>query len=450
MRAGTVRTMSVEPVPPEARRSRGSAADPADPVCAGLSLPSPAIDRDPQFRRLWTLGVLVGLIRWVEILAFAVFAYEHTQSEFWVASLMMLRMLPLALFGLAMGALAARVSRRKLMLALHAVVGLFSGGLLLLSVFGQIQVWHLAAASFLGGLLWASDMPLRRGLIGDIAGPARMAQAMSLDSVATSVCRLIGPAVGGLLLAQGGLPAVFICSVLFYLPALLALWSVREPAAPPRAAGQVLVGVLAGGLQAARESPRLRAVLWLTAVFNLFAWPVMSMVPVIGQESLKLDPQGVGLLASVDGVGAVLGSLVLSFGAARLPHGRLYLGAIVTFMVLQMLMAWSPYLLLTAAALLLLGAAQTAFGVMQSTLVYTAAPEHRRAQAMGLMTMCIGASPLGFLAVGALAQRLGAPGATLVCAVCGLLAVALTWPMCRACWREPISAQAQARASALP
>lgn len=397
----------------------------------------PAVYRDPQYQRLWALGILVGLVRWVEILAFAVFTYEHTQSEFWVASLMMLRMLPLALFGLAMGALAARVSRRRLMLGLHAAVLLVSIGLLLLSVLGQVQVWHLAASSFLSGMLWASDMPLRRGLVGDIAGPERVAQAMSLDSVASSACRLIGPGVGGLLLAQGGLTAVLLVSVLVYLPALLALAGLHETRAQPRRLEQSPIGLLAGGLQAVRESPRLRAVLWLTILFNLFAWPVMSMVPVIGQDRLQLDPQGVGLLASVDGVGAVLGSVLLSLGAARVRHGRLYLGAVLSFMALQMVLAWSPHWLLTSVALLALGAAQTGFGVMQSTLVYTAAPEHRRAQAMGLMTMCIGASPLGFLAVGALAQRLGAPGATLVCAVCGLLAVALTWPLCRACLREP-------------
>lgn len=385
------------------------------------------------------LGILVGLVRWAEILAFAVFTYELTHSEFWVASLMMLRMLPLALFGLPLGALAARVSRRRVMLAMHALVGFVGLALLLLSVWGQVQVWHLAVCSFLSGMLWASDMPLRRGLMGDIAGPERMAQAMSMDAVATSVCRLMGPGLGGLLLAQGGLPAVFLCSVLLYLPALLALFGLREPRSALSTAGQSLLGVLAGGWQAARESPRLRAALWLTIVFNLFAWPVMSMVPVIGQDRLQLDPQGVGLLASLDGVGAVLGSVLLSFGFVRVRHGRLYLGAILSFLVLQMLLAWSSELLLTAAALLVLGAAQTGFGVMQSTLVYTTAPDHLRAQAMGLMTMCIGASPLGFLAVGALAQRLGAPTATLVCAVCGLLAVTLTWPLCRACWREPAS-----------
>ena len=411
--------------------------EPADlRLSASPGFSSAPVHQDPQYRRLWTVGILVGLIRWVEILAFAVFTYERTHSELWVASLMTLRMLPLALFGVSLGALAARVSRRKAMLAMHVSVSLVSLVLLLLSWSGQIEVWHLAAASFLGGVLWASDMPLRRGQLGDIAGPGRVAQAMSLDSVASSGCRLFGPMVGGVLLAQGGLTAVFICSVLLYLPALYALWRLREPRSTLQMSGGSLLAVLAGGLQAARESPQLRAVLWLTILFNLFGWPVMSMVPVIGRDLLHLDPQGVGLLAGLDGVGAVLGSLLLSLGAARMPHGRLYLGSVVSFMVIQMLLAWSSLLLLTAVALLALGAAQTAFGVMQATLAYTAGPAHRRAQAMGLMTMCIGASPLGFMGVGALAERMGAPAATLVCGVCGLVSVALTWPLCRACLRE--------------
>lgn len=397
----------------------------------------PPIYRDPQYQRLWAVGSLVGLVRWIEILAFAVFTYEHTQSAMWVASLMMLRMVPLALFGLSLGALASRVSRPRLLLLLHGVVFATGGALLLLSLFGQVQVWHLVLASGLSGLLWASDMPLRRGLMADIAGPRRVAQAMSIDSVSSSACRLIGPALGGLLMARGGLPLVFVFSVLLFLPALLALASLSEPRSAPQVGGLSLRATLAGGWQAVRESPRLRAVLWLTVIFNVFAWPVMSMVPVIGQERLQLDPEGVGMLASLDGVGAVLGSVLLSFGAARLRHGRLYLGAILSFMVLQMLLAWSPLLLLTAAALLVLGAAQTGFGVMQATLVYTSTQASQRAQAMGVMTMCIGASPLGFLLVGALAERLGAPWAISVCAVCGLLAVALTWRLCRTCLREP-------------
>ncbi|MEO6624619.1 MAG: hypothetical protein ABIN37_07290, partial [Burkholderiaceae bacterium] len=78
---------------------------------------------------------------------------------------------------------------------------------------------------------------------------------------------------------------------------------------------------------------------------------------------------------------------------------------------------------------------QAGFAVMQPTLVYTTTEPDQRSDAMGLMTMCIGVGPLGFLALGWLADRLGAPMAALICAVSGLVAVALSWPLCRECFR---------------
>lgn len=410
---------------------------PPTPLTALTALTAlPPIYRDPEYRRLWAVGMLVGLTRWAEILAYAVFTYELTQSAFWVASLMMLRMLPLALLGMWLGVLAARLSRRRLLLAAYATMFATHLCLFLVSVWGHIEVWHLAVASAMHGVLWATDLPIRRGLMGDLAGPKRVAQAMSLDAVAASACRLLGPGLGGLLLANSGLTGMFLLSTLLYLPMLGALYKLREPRPVFSPTKRSIGALFMGGFAAARQSPLLLATLWLTMMFNLFAWPALSMVPVIGQERLQLDPQGVGLLASLEGVGAVLGALLLSL-AHRFRHGHIFLAGLLCFMVFQIVLALSGSWLLTAAALVVMGLSQTAFAVMQSTLAYTAAPPGRQAEAMGLMTMCIGVSPLGFLGVGALAQWLGAPTATLVCGLCGLLGVALTWPVCRACLREP-------------
>ena len=398
----------------------------------------PPIHRDPQLHRLWAVGMLMSLIRWLEILAFAVFTYEQTKSALWVASLMMLRMLPMSLFGLAMGALASHMSRRRLLIATH--FGLFATCLLLLlvSAFGAIQVWHLAVASFVNGIIWAGDMPLRRGLMGDLAGHGRMLQAMSIDVVVSNGSRLFGPMLGGVLIAHGGLPAVLLCATLLYLPVLAALFGVADPAQAPEVTAKPPVRErLLRGFQAARESRPLRATLWVTMLFNLFGWPVLSMIPVIGRDQLHLNPQGVGLLASLDGIGSLLGALALSSIATRLRHGPVYVGAVLSFLALQIVFALSPYTLLTAAVLLAIGVAQSGFAVMQPTLVYTTTAPDRRSDAMGLMTMCIGVAPLGFLALGWLADQLGAPTAALICAVCGLLAVALSWRLCRECFREP-------------
>jgi len=381
--------------------------------------------------------MLMSLIRWLEILAFAVFTYDQTKSALWVASLMMLRLLPMSLFGLALGALASHMSRRWLLIVTHAVLFVTCFLLLSVSAFGAIEVWHLAVASFVNGIVWAGDMPLRRALMGDLAGQGRMVQAMSLDAVASNACRLIGPILGGLLLAQGGLQAVLLCATLLYLPVLMALSGLTDsPPAHAAVTKLTILKLLQRGLHAVRDSRPLQSILWITILFNLFAWPVLSMIPVIGRDQLQLDAQGVGLLASLDGIGSLLGALTLSYLARHLRHGPVYLGAVLLFLLLQVAFAWSHHVLLTVAILFVIGVVQAGFAVMQPTLVYSSVQADQRLDAMGLMTMCIGVAPLGFLAIGWLAVHLGAPMAALTCAVSGLVVMALTWPLCSACFKH--------------
>jgi len=342
----------------------------------------------------------------------------------------------LSLLGLALGAVATRLSRRTVLIATHALLLATSLVLLMLSLLDLLEVWHLALASFINGVVWAGDMPMRRSLIGDIAGHARLVRAMSLDAVASNAFRLVGPGLGGLLLAHGGLTAVLTFTTVFYLPVLVALAGLSHQAVMPDASRPALRDLLVRGFRAARESPRLRATLWVTILFNLFAWPVMSMVPVIGQVRLSLDAQSVGLLASVDGVGSLLGALVLTSFAGRLRQGQLYVGSVLLFLALQIALGWSWNTWLTAGVLLAIGIAQSGFAVMQSTLVYATAPADRRPEALGLVTMCIGVAPLGFLAMGWLAERLGAPMAATVTGLCGLAAIGMTWRLCRVCFQS--------------
>lgn len=405
---------------------------PHEPAAAS-TLP---IIHDPRFRRLWTVGLFGSLIRWLEVLVFAVFTYQQTQSAFWVASMTMLRMLPMGLFGMLLGAVAARISRRTGLLVTHGVLLATTLGLLTVSALGALEVWHLAVASFINGIAWAADMPMRRALIGDVAGPLRMGRAMALDAAANNGCRLAGPSLGGLLLATGGLPAVFLFTALLYVPVLVALRSLSDPPVSPSGPTPAIWSMLVGGLQVARDTPQLTAILWVTIIFNLFGWPVLSMVPVIGQERLGLSTQGIGLLASMDGVGALLGAILLMSLARSAQYGHLYVGGVVVFLVTLPVFALSVHPLMTGAALLVVGMGQSAFATMQATLVFVSAPPQRRLEAMGLLTMCIGIAPLGFLAVGALAGWLGAPTAVVICALCGLAGLMLSWRVWRACLQE--------------
>jgi MFS family permease len=384
---------------------------------------------DRQFLRLWVVGLLSSLVRWAELLAYGVFTYQQSGSAMWVASLMVLRMLPLALFGVGFGAMAARISRRNGLLVTQAMQLGSSLMLLGMSAAGALEVWHLALASFVGGAAWAGDMPLRRSLIGDLVGPGRMGRAMAFDAIANNGSRLVGPAVGGLLLAGGGVTAVFAVTAATYavvvatVAALQSNSGERFESNARRGMGVALVDAF----RAATQSPRTIAVLYVTVIFNLFCWPMVSMVPVIAQDRLQLSSRGIGLLASMEGVGAVAGSLVLLALAPRLRQGLVYVGGVLLFLCMMPAFALSTLPWLSGAALVLIGAGQASFAVMQSTLVYVNSPPERRLEAFGLLTMCIGVAPVGFLLMGWLAERLGAPWAIATIAAAGATTMAVSW-----------------------
>ncbi|MEZ5652376.1 MAG: MFS transporter [Burkholderiaceae bacterium] len=390
-----------------------------------------------EFRRLWTIGMLTFIVRWLEILAYGVYGYAQTGSAVIVAMLTMLRVLPMGLFGMLFGTLAARVSRRRGVLTYLWSSWLTCSVLLLIAALGMLEIWHLAVASFVNGAAWAADNPFRRAMIGDAVGPLNMGMAMTLDVGASNASRLAGPALGGLLLAHAGIVGIFVFGLLAYSLALLAARATaRAPESDARAAGG-LRQAMVEGLRAARSNPRLAGALWVTIVFNLFGWPVTSMVPVIARDQLGLDADGTGLLASMDGLGALIAAVALTRYARPSDYGRLYIGGVLLYLGMVGLFALAPWTLLAGTALYGMGTGQAAFAVMQATLIYLAATPSTRTQAMGLLTMCIGLGPLGFVSIGALADFLSAPLAAFITALVGVVAMIASWPWWRAVWREP-------------
>jgi MFS family permease len=386
---------------------------------------------EPDFRRLWLVGLVVFSVRWLEMLGVAVFAYQRTGSPFVVALLTMLRMLPMALFGALIGAAAERVERRNALVFVVALMLLCSMALAFLAWSDALEVWHLALASFISGLTWTTDNPVRRTMIGEVVGPERMSAAMSIDVGANNASRMLGPTVGGILLATLGIGGVFAVSVAGYLVAALVALRVchRNTAALSTAAG--VLERMIEGLVLVRRDPRLSGTMVITVIYNTFGWPFTSMIPVIGQDNLGLGPAGIGLLASMDGVGAFCGAILIAL-CAKPPHfARLYIGGVAIYLVMLPVFALSGFPPLAASVLLLTGLANSGFSIMQATLVYLAAPPEMRSRVFGVLSVCIGVGMVGFLHLGWLAGVLGAPWAIVTTGVEGLVALLLT----RRWWR---------------
>ena len=385
----------------------------------------------PDFLRLWCVGLVVFVVRWLETLAVALFVYQATGSAFLVAMMTMLRLLPMGLFGAFLGALAERMEQRTSLLILVCGSLATSATLAVLAHTGALAVWHLAMASFVNGLAWAADNPVRRMMIGQVVGASRMGQAMSVDVGTNNASRMLGPTLGGVLFATVGIDGAFALGASLYLVSLLATLTLRYRSGVTAAGKDGILARISEGLALARRDPRLRGTLVVTIIFNVFGWPYTALIPVIGKDALQLSPEAIGVLASMDGLGSFCGALAMGLLARPVFYGRCYLGGVTIYLVALTLFALAPHPVLAGAALLLNGIGQSGFSIMQATLVYLAAPPELRSRVLGVLTVCIGLGPVGFLHVGLLAEALSAQIACIVTGLEGLLALLLT----RRLWR---------------
>ncbi len=264
-------------------------------------------------------------------------------------------------------------------------------------------------------------------MIADVIGLDRLNVAMSIDAGANQSSRVTGPALGGFLLATAGLVGCFALELTLCVFALIAAIKLKVHDKPHAAAPVKILAHILDGLRAAHRDRRLRAALIVTVVFNMFVWPCLSMIPVIGTDRLHLDASGVGLLASMEGLGAIMGSIAIGVWSRPAHSARLYLGGCILadFAMIGFSTASNP--LLAGCALVAFGFCGAGFSIMQATLIYRLAPPELRGRILGLISVSIGVGPVGFLLLGLLADAIGAKHAVIASASAGLLVAALLY-----------------------
>jgi MFS family permease len=387
--------------------------------------------RNRNFTILWCAGATASIVRWLEMLAVALFVYQATGSAFQVAIMTILRMAPLAVFGMFSGAIAERGDRRLIMLVGYGLSFVVSLGLGILVITDTVEVWHIALGCLLNGVFWSTDFPARRTLLAETVGIDQVGSSMSLDSITGNGTRMLGPALGGILMALTGLGgAYFFGAALYAIGFIVLLWIQTTPR-PPRPAGGKVLSEVADGLRHVRVNRPLMGTLMVTVVFNIWGFPVTAIVPVIGEEILNLSDVSLGLLVSTEGAGALVSALMIAiYGRTRHFRGLYFYGVFLYLnMVLWFASSTNPWL--SGALLCVMGLGGAAFAAMQATLAFLQADPEYRSRVMGVVTMCIGTGPLGFAHLGLLADAIGAPLATAVMAVEGIIAlllVVIIWP----------------------
>ena len=419
----------------------GDRSSPAttDAEAARVAAPLRSLLSDPGFLRIWIVGALVGTIRWLEVLAVGVCTYQATGSPFIVATMLFARMVPTMLLGAFAGVIADRVNRRHLMMVGLVLMCLVSLSLAALAINDRLAIWHVALGAVLSGIFWSGEFPVRRTMLGEIAGLGRLSAAMGLDSATNNFTRMLGPLLGGTLLTTLGLGGAYALGVLLYAVAFISMLSLsfQENPSTESASVSVLTSI-SEGFTYIRTNRLIAATLVITVFVNLFGFSYVSMLPVIGEQQLGLGAVAIGVLMSVEGCGALLGSLCVAAWVRSRYFTAIYMSGSTLYLAMILAFSLSPWYSAAVVFLFAGGLGIAFFGSMQSTLIFFTALPRMRTRVMGVLVACIGAGPIGVLHVGLLAEWLGASRAVTIIAVEGLIAIAVAaciWPELR---RAPV------------
>jgi MFS family permease len=385
----------------------------------------------PAVRRLWLAGVGAGIMRWLEILAFGLYALAETGSPVFVALMSFARFLPLLLLGAPLGVLGERADPRRLLILSYLVMAAFELLLAGVALLGGLQPWHLLGLAFAGGIFWCIEIPVRRTFLAETAGTERVAVSMSLEMVTTHTTRMLGPALGGAILAGTGLAGALLLGTVLYAGGAAMIARVPPPAHQSRRPHARIVTALREGLVLIRGDGRLMAIVVLTIVFNLFGLPYLGLIPVLSVERLGLGPFGTGLLAAAEGLGAIVGSIsILAFARPRW-FGPIFGLGCLTFFVTETALGLAGSAVTAFVILTLAGIGMAGFSAMQATVPVAIVPAGMRVRVAGVIMVAIGSAPFGFLLAGMLGERVGPNSGILLLGLLGFVTTALClwrWP----------------------
>jgi MFS family permease len=381
---------------------------------------------NPDYRLLWPANLLSYTSRWMQMTILGWLVLQLTDSPWHVALVGFFGMAPMLVLGLVGGLLADTANRKTVILSTQ-VAGLgASTAMLALLITGSEQFWHAYVIVSVTGTSWALEMPSRRSAIHDLLGSSGMTNGVAMDSVGMSASRMIGPALAGLLISTTGFIGAYVAVVVSYLTAVALLWRFTLASTPGNGRESAsLTKNLVEGLRYVWGHPALRATVTVTVLMNLLMFPYQHLVPVISRDILGVGPAPMGVLLAGAGMGAMIGAVLVASATSIRHHGRLYIGGSALSFVALLLFATSRWYSLSLPALVLLGLGTAGFSTMQASIVMFVARMDVRGKALGVVSLAIGASPIGALMEGVVADILGPEFALGINATAGLVCMAL-------------------------
>ncbi|MDI3341255.1 MAG: MFS transporter [Sphaerobacter sp.] len=366
------------------------------------------LTRYRAYRLLWATTVLTQAAQWMMQIALGWLMLDVTNSAGWVGLIGVASGVPFLLVSIPSGVLIDRFDRRLTLLASQAGGAAVGVGLALVVVWGVVAPWHLLAAAFLNGAMLAANSAARQTLVPALVERAHLQSAIALMSAGQNATRIVGPSLAGVLIAAGGAGGAFLAQAGCLLLAL-ASTALLPPA--PAATSEVLAlrRNLIDGLAYIARSAVLSGLMLLAIIPTVLVFPYVQFLPVYARDILAVGADGLGLLYTGSGVGAVIGSLAVASLASLRRRGLFMLVGLVVYGALVTSFAYSTWVPLSVGLLALTSGLGSACMAMNNTLLLMHVTEEVRGRVMGVYTLTWGLSSLGALPMGFLGDHVSVP-----------------------------------------
>src|SRR5688572_8545338 len=337
-----------------------------------------------------------------------------TGSAFLLGAVNGFRALPLLFLAPIGGVLADRVERKMLMQATQYMLLVASAIMTAIIFAGWIEVWHLFAFTFITGIGWALNNPVRQSVVPNLVPKYDLMNALALQSAGFNITRILGPTLGGYMLAHLGAGENFSLQTFFYVGVIAMVIPVVIPRLPRRNESVSVRQNLKDGISYVWRTKQLRVQLALAFVPTILAFPYMALMPIFARDVLGYGSEGLGLMGTAVGVGAVIGTLTMASLNNVQNKGKIMLTAVFLLGISLMAFSQSKSMELSLVILAFTGASQMVYLTTNQTILQLSIPDHLRGRVMGIYMLSQGMMPLGGLLGGALADATSAPTAVLV------------------------------------
>jgi MFS family permease len=377
----------------------------------------------PVFRRVFAGSFLSNIGSWMQNVVLGALAYDLTHSATFVGVILFAQLGPLLLLSMVGGALADTFDRRRLLVTVSISQLALAFVLAGVAAPDDPNLVALVAVVFAIGVGQAFFNPAYAAMLPQLVGRADLPGAIALHSASMNGSRVVGPAIGGVLFAALGAPAVFAVNGLSYLFVVASLLTVHLP--PPEARPDEVRGLrrLGAGLAIAREDRVVGRCLVTVFVFSLVSLTFVGQFPVVAEVNLGIagDSGAYGLLFGCLGIGAVVGAMSIGTVFSQRSKKAIVPRSLVAYAVALSVFALVRSPGLAYPVVLVVGLAYFAFITSLSTVLQTDLPDHQRGAVMALWIMGFGGTvPIGNLIAGPIIEATSITAVMLVGAACAL------------------------------